>query len=113
MSRAAGTIGAIKKRLQMFKRSGSRDVTEFAIEIAREFSTRCPPELSARSAIAVARAIDEICNRAVEYQRAARLGIYGKAKLGTEFKLQLKESGYASEFVDELTTRLLMSLSAK
>jgi len=69
--------------------------------------------LSARSAIAVARAIDEICNRAAEYQRTNRLGVYGKAKLGTEFKLKLKDSGYRGEFVDELTTRLLMSLSAK
>jgi hypothetical protein len=113
MPRAAGTIGAIKKRLQMLKGSGSRDVTDFAIEIAREFSTRCPPELSVRSVGAVARAIDEICNRAAEFQRTERLGIYGKAKLGTEFKLHLKEFGYAGEFVDELTTRLLMSLSSK
>jgi len=97
----------------MLKRSGSPDVTDFAIELAHEFSTRCPPELSARSAIAVARAIDEICNRAAEYQRTNRLGVYGKAKLGTEFKLKLKDSGYRGEFVDELTTRLLMSLSAK
>jgi hypothetical protein len=97
----------------MLKRSGSPDVTDFAIELAREFSTRCPPELSARSAIAVARAIDEVCNRAVQYQRTNRLGVYGKAKLGTEFKLKLRESGYVAEFVDELTTRLLMSLSAK
>jgi hypothetical protein len=97
----------------MLKRSGSRDVTDFAIEIAREFLTRCPPELSVRSAIAVARAIDEICNRAAAFQRSERLGIYGKAKLGTEFKLQLKDFGYPGEFVDELTTRLLMSLSAK
>lgn len=97
----------------MLKRSGSRDVTDFALELAREFSTRCPPELSARSAIGVARAIDEVCNRAAEFQRAERLGVYGKAKLGTEFKLRLKESGYPGEFVDELTTRLLMSLSSK
>ncbi len=97
----------------MFKRSGSPDVTDFAIELAREFSTRCPPELSARSAIAVAKAIDEICNRAAEYQRAKGLGVYGKAKMGTEFKVKLKESGYPGEFVDELTTRLLMSLSVK
>ena len=97
----------------MFKRSGSPDVTDFAIEIAQEFSTRCPPELCARSAIAVAKAIDGVCNRAADFQRARRLGVYGKAKLGTEFKLKLKESGYPAEFVDELTTRLLMSLSSK
>ena len=97
----------------MFKRSGSREVTDFAIDLAKEFSNRCPPELSVRSAIAVARAIDEICNRAAEFQRTKRLGVYGKAKLGTEFKFRLNESDYATEFVDELTTKLLMSMSGK
>ena len=61
--------------------------------------------------MAVARAIDEISNRAAEFQRGKRLGLYGKAKFGTEFKFRLKESGYAPEFVDELTTKLLMSMS--
>ena len=97
----------------MFNRLGSRDLSDFAIELAREFAKRCPPELAERSAIAVARAIDEICNRAVAYQRDKRLGMYGKARLGTEFKMQLKECGYLDEFVDELTTKLLMNMSGK
>ena len=94
----------------MFNRS--RDVADFAIELAQEFSKRCPPELAERSAAAVARAIDEICNRAAAFQRSKRLGIYGKARLGTEFKLRLKENGYIDEFVDELTTKLLMNMSS-
>jgi len=97
----------------MFKRSDSPKVADFAIELAQEFSTRCPPELSVRSAISVARAIDAVCNRATEYQRTAKRGVFGKAKMGTEFKMKLKENGYTDDFVDELTTRLLMSLSAK
>ena len=97
----------------MFERLRSRHVEDFATELAREFSRRCPPSAAVRSKMSVARAIDEICNRAAEFQRAKRLGLYGKAKLGTEFKIQLKESGYGSEFVDELTTKLLMSMSGK
>lgn len=95
----------------MVKQSGSRDVKDFAIELAQEFSKRCPPELSARSTIGVARAIDEVCNRAAQFQRSEKLGVYGKAKFGTEFKFRLKDIGYAPEFVDELTTKLLMSMS--
>jgi len=91
----------------------SRDLADFAIELAQEFARRCPPELAGRSAIAVARAIDEVCNRAVAYQRSKQLGIYGKARLGPEFKLRLRESGYVEEFVDELTTKLLMNMSGK
>ena len=97
----------------MFERLRARHVEDFATELAREFCRRCPPSAAVRSRMSVARAIDEICNRAAEFQRAQRLGLYGKAKLGTEFKLQLKESGYGSEFVDELTTTLLMTMSGK
>jgi hypothetical protein len=97
----------------MSDRSGTRDVADFAIELAQEFSKRCPPELAQRSVSAVARAVDDICNRAVAFQRSERLGIFGKARLGTEFKMRLKENGYVDEFVDELTTKLLMNMSAK
>lgn len=97
----------------MFKRWGSKDVVDFAIELAQGFSKRCPPELASRSAIAVAKAIDEVCNRAAEFQRSRKLGVYGRAKLGTEFKLRLKDNGYVAEFVDELTTQLLISMSGK
>ena len=92
---------------------GTRDVTDFAIELAEDFARRCPPGDGAKSSMGVARAIDDISNRAAAFQREARLGIYGKAKFGTEFKLKLKESGHAPEFVDELTTKLLISMSGK
>lgn len=97
----------------MFKLFGSKEVTDFAIELAQEFARRCPPELSQRSTIGVARAIDEVCNRAAEFQRGKHLGVYGKAKFGTEFKYRLKDVGYAEEFIDEFTTKLLMSMSGK
>ena len=97
----------------MFKKKGSKDVGDFAIELAQEFLRRCPPELSERSTIGVAKAIDEVCNRAAEFQRSQGLGLYGKAKFGTEFKFQLKDAGYSGDFIDELTTKLLMSMSGK
>ena len=98
---------------KLFKRLGSKDVVDFAIELAQEFSKRCPPNAASKSAMGLARAIDEICNLAAEFQRKKRLGIYGKARFGMEFKLRLKESGYAPEFVDELTTKLLINMSGK
>ncbi len=99
----------------MFKRTQSREVEDFAINLAREFSRRCPLDRpqGGQGVIGLARAIDEICNRAAEFQRAKRLGVYGKAKLGTEFKLQMKEYGYPAEFVDELTGKLLINMSGK
>lgn len=97
----------------MFKQS--REVDDFAINLAQEFSKRCPADRlqGGQGTMAFARAIDEICNRAAEFQRAKKLGVYGKAKLGTEFKLQMKEFGYPGEFIDELTQKLLINMSGK
>ena len=97
----------------MPKQVGSISVADFAIELAQDFAKRCPPDAAARSAMSVAKAIDDICNRAAAYQREAHLGFFGKAKFGTEFKFQLKDSGHAPEFVDELTTKLLITMSGK
>jgi hypothetical protein len=98
----------------MFKRTASKEVENFAINLAREFSERCPPDKArTQHALGVARAIDEVCNRAAQFQRDKQLGVYGRAKFGTEFKLRLKDSGYPVEFVDELTTKLLINMSGK
>jgi hypothetical protein len=98
---------------KLFKRLGSREAEDFAIELAEEFLQRCPPSTADRPMIGLARAIDHACNRATDFQRSKRLGVYGRAKLGTEFKFRLKEYGYTPAFVDELTTRILIGMSGK
>ena len=100
----------------MFERWFSKDVENFAIELVQEFSKRCPPDAPAggvRGPAVFARAVDDLWNRVAEFQRARRLGLYGKAKFGTAFKLRLKELGYAAELVDELFRTLLIRMSAK
>jgi hypothetical protein len=100
----------------MFGRKPSPDVEDFAITLAREFSGRCPPAAAGEgknTPAEVARAIDETCSRAVAYQRERRLGMFGKAKLGTAFKLELKALGYGQEFIDALTHQILLKMSAK
>lgn len=97
----------------MFKLLGSRVAEDFAIELADAFLKRCPPSTADRPTIGLARAIDDVCNRAADFQRSKRLGVYGRAKFGTEFKVKLKEYGYTPDFVDELTTRILIGMSGK
>lgn len=101
----------------MFKWHRSREIDDFAISLAREFSRRYPPEAEPnkepRSLAAMARAIDEVCNRAKAFQREKRLGMYGRAKLGTSFKLELKQAGYAETLIDDLTRQLLLIMSGK
>lgn len=97
----------------MFKRLFSKDAENFAVDLALEFARRFPADPAANAqASGLARAVDDVCARAAEFQRAHRLGVLGKARLGTAFKLQLKESGYPEDFVAELTQRVLISLSA-
>lgn len=99
----------------MFWRKRADEIAEFAIALTREFSSRCPPAQTGGSArvATVASAIDQICNRAAEFQRARGLGVYAKAKFGTEFKMRMKELGYPADFVDELLRRMLISMSGK
>ena len=100
----------------MFNRQRSREIDDFAIALAREFANRCPPgdrpDEPGRPA-KVARAIDDACNRAAAYRRERELWMYGKAKLGTAFKMELKQLGYQAEFVNELTRLLLQTMSGK
>jgi len=99
----------------MLGRSHSKEVEDFAIILAQDFAARFKPKTEQKEAPAavVARAVDDVCNRAADYQRARRLGIYGRAKFGTAFKFELAERGYPEDFVDELTRRLLISMSGK
>jgi hypothetical protein len=100
----------------MFWRLGSKDTENFATELVREFSKRCPPEALAQGAqrtATFARAVDDLWIRVAEFQRAKRLGVYGKAKFGTAFKFQLKDLGYDEELVDELLRTLLIRMSGK
>lgn len=100
----------------MFNRKRSREIEDFGISLARDIAGRCPPSEAHEGehiSMTLARAIDDVCKRATEYQRERRLGIYGKAGLGTAFKLELKQAGYPEELVNSLTSQLLLKMSSK
>jgi len=99
----------------MFGLLGSKDAENFAIELVQEFSKRCPPDTlqGEHRTSAFTRAVDDLWTRVAEFQRAKKLGVYGKAKFGTAFKYQLKDLGYQEELVDELLRTLLIRMSGK
>lgn len=97
-----------------FNGKRSRDLEAFAVALARQIAERCPPALAHERdhlSMSLAKAIDDACAKATEYQREQNLGTYGKAKFGTAFKLQLKESGYPPELVNSMTQQLLLRMS--
>jgi hypothetical protein len=99
----------------MFSRRRSREIEDFAISLAQEFARRCPPDgtQDRERTTQVAKAIDDTCNKAANFQREHGLWMYGRAKFGTAFKIELKQKGYPAEFVSTLTTQMLLNMSGK
>lgn len=100
----------------MFGWFRSKDVENFATELVDEFSRRSPPATlkdGTQHTKVLAASIDELCNRAGEFQKERKLGVYGKAKFGTTVKYRMKDLGYADEFIDELTRSLLIRISGR
>ncbi|MGH8766541.1 MAG: hypothetical protein ACRET8_12575 [Burkholderiales bacterium] len=97
----------------MFGFGRSRELDDFATGLAREFIGLIPPGADLPAAQKVAKAVDQVCNRAKSYYREHSLGIYGRARVGTAFKLELKHAGYSDEFVNDLTRQLLFIMSGK
>jgi hypothetical protein len=96
----------------VFRSVGSQQTADFAIELARTYITRCPVG-SKKAQPFVTRTINEICKRAADFHKTQRLGVYGNAKFGTEFKHHLLAAGYDSAFVDDLTSKIVMNLAGK
>jgi hypothetical protein len=95
---------------------GSKNVTEFAKTLAVGLAKRYPPALDINpekkiSATRLTKVLEETLASATQFQRENRLGIYGKAKLGNEFKWQLKELGYSDQFVEIATEGLMVYIT--
>lgn len=98
----------------MSNRKSSTEIEAFAIALAGDIAGRCAAADAYEAdhiSMRLARAIDDACARAVAYQREHSLGMYGKAKLGTAFKLELIQKGYDTELVDGLTRQLLLKMA--
>lgn len=91
-------------------------IDEFALKLAADLAQRYPAELEntkprKRNPQRLAKAFDDTFNRAIDFQREEKLGIYGKARLGNTFKWELRRLGYPDDFID-LTTRSLINFVA-
>jgi hypothetical protein len=81
----------------------TKHINEFARELADSLAKRYPPVLDVSP--------EKALSRAVEFQREHRLGTFGKAKLGNEFKWRLRELGYSEKFIDVATEGLMVHLT--
>lgn len=99
-----------------FRLFSTKHITEFAQTLAGQLAKRYPPALdvSPEKKISHARltkVLEETLTQAADFKRANRLGLFGKAKLGSEFKWQLKELGYTEKFVEVATEGLMVYIT--
>jgi len=100
----------------LFKLFSSKHITEFATDLAGNLAKRYPPALDVNpekkiSQARLTKVLEETLVQAVEFQRSHKLGTLGKAKLGNEFKWQLKELGYTEKFIDVATEGLMVYIT--
>ena len=96
--------------------SNSKKINEFARHLAENLSKRYPPALDVNiekkiSANRLTKVLEEALASASQFQRENKLGLYGKAKLGNEFKWQLKELGYSDQFIEVATEGLMVYIT--
>jgi hypothetical protein len=94
----------------------TRQINTFARELADTLAKRYPPALDVNperkiSANRLTKVLEDTFARAVEFQREHKLGLFGKAKLGNEFKWQLKELGYTENFIEVATEGLMVYIT--
>ena len=96
----------------------TRKVTEFAKSLAQDVAKRYPPAIANNPAQMVSQKrlssiLEEAFTRAGEFSREQRLGWFKKAKLGNEFKWELKEMGYDEKFIDVATEGLVVYVTKR
>jgi len=91
----------------------TRKVTEFAKILAKDVAKRYPPAIANNPAQMVSQKrlsgiLEEAFTRAAEFNRENKLGWFKKAKLGNEFRWELKELGYDQKFIEVATEGLIV-----
>ena len=96
----------------------TRKVTEFAKGLAQDVAKRYPPAIANNPAQIVSQKrltsiLEEAFVRAAEFKSEHKLGWYKKAKLGNEFRWELKELGYDKQFVEVATEGLIVYITRR
>jgi hypothetical protein len=100
----------------LFSLFSSKEINAFANDLATSLAKRYPPALDVSpdkrvSENRLTKVLEDTLAQAVEFQSTHRLGIFGKAKLGNEFKWRLKDLGYSEKFIEVATEGLMVHLT--
>jgi hypothetical protein len=100
----------------LFSLFSSKEINAFANDLATSLAKRYPPALDVSpdkrvSENRLTKVLEDTLAQAVEFQSTHKLGMFGKAKLGNEFKWKLKDLGYTEKFIEVATEGLMVHLT--
>ena len=100
----------------LFSLFSNKEINAFAKDLVGSLAKRYPPALDVSpekrvSENRLTKVLEETLAQAIEFQTKHKLGLVGKAKLGNEFRWQLKELGYTEKFIDVATEGLMVYIT--
>jgi hypothetical protein len=109
-------VGHFSGRTTILEFFSTRKVAELAKRLAQDVAKRYPPAIANNPAQMVSQQrlsdiLEEVFTRAANFSRENKLGWYKKAKLGNDFRWELKEMGYDEKFIDVATEGLILCVS--
>jgi len=102
----------------LFGSVSGKDVDEFAKSLALDLAKRYPPTLDKGSERKISQKrltsiLEGTYDKAVDFQKQHKLGVYKKARLGNTFRWELQELGYGEKFVETATEGLVVYITRK
>jgi len=102
--------------MPLFQSRKTANAKAFVNAIAEKLTKRYPPEVDTNpakrvSANRLTRILEETYAEARAFQQENKLGVLGKARLGTDFKWALKERGYSAPFIEVATEGLMVMIT--
>jgi len=99
--------------MALFGSLSGKQVDEFAKTLAQELAKRYPPALDKGGERRISQKrmttiLEDTFNRAAQFKKQHRLGVYKKARLGNTFRWELQEMGYSEKFVELATEGLIV-----
>ena len=102
----------------LFGSVSGKEVDGFAKTLAQELAKRYPPALDKDSERKISQKrltmlLEGTFNRAAEFRKQHKLGVYKKARLGNTFRWELQEMGYSPKFVEAATEGIIVYITRK
>jgi hypothetical protein len=102
----------------LFGSVSGKEVDGFAKTLAQELAKRYPPALDKDSERKISQKrltmlLEDTFNRAAEFRKQHKLGVYKKARLGNTFRWELQEMGYSQKFVEAATEGMIVYITRK